>query len=89
MSGLKRCCVGQEQSRLCHKRNSCYWYWQSLQRLEDSQEDPTEGKTNFLLEYAACLAETGGVVDKRKEKTHCKSSGMEGRIALLTMKLLK
>ena len=30
MSGLKRCCVGQEQSHLCHKRSSCYWYWQSL-----------------------------------------------------------
>lgn len=59
MSGLKRYCVGQEQSHLCHKMSSYYWYWQSLQRPGDSSEDPMEGKTNFLLEYAACLAETG------------------------------
>lgn len=49
-----------------------------------------EGKTNFLLECAACLAETGGGEWKKKvKKPHCKSSNSECRIALLTMKLLK
>lgn len=42
-----------------------------------------EGKTNFLLECAACLAETeGGRWEKeRKKKTHCKSSDSESRNA--------
>lgn len=48
-------------------------------------------KTNFLLECAACLAETGEGWKKENKtyKQHCKCSDSECRINLLSMKLLK
>lgn len=58
MSGLTRCCVEPKQSHPCHKKSSCYYYWQNLWTPADSWEDPMVGRISFLPEYAAYLEGT-------------------------------
>lgn len=75
MSGLTRCCVEPKQSHPCHKKSSCYYYWQNLWTPADSWEDPMVGRISFLPEYAAYLE--GTKINNIKIKTvliiKCKS----------------